>query len=71
MSEQQGQQSAHPAAGNEWSVYQCAHGCVHVRIDHVTLTFNEPDFHRFVKMLGEPHARVAECHRHRRRLRPH
>ena len=42
-----------------WAVYQCAHGCVHVRIDDVTLTFERPDFERLVRMLREAQHRLA------------
>ena len=43
----------------DWAVYQCPHGCVHVRIDNVTLTFDEPEFHRLVHLLGDAYVRLA------------
>ena len=47
------------ADAGDWAVYQCAHGCVHVRINNVRLTFNQPEFHRLVQLLGDAYVRLA------------
>lgn len=30
--------------GREWAVYRCMHGCLHVLLDRVSLTFTEDEF---------------------------
>lgn len=43
----------------EWSVYQCPHGCLHVRLNNVLLTFTEREFQRLVRMLGDAYVRLS------------
>jgi hypothetical protein len=31
-------------SGREWAVYRCMHGCLHVLLDRVSLTFTEDEF---------------------------
>ena len=42
-----------------WAVYQCVNGCVHVRLQHVTLTFNPCEFAQLVKLVGEAFVRLG------------
>ena len=43
----------------ECSVHRCAHGCLHVAINNVTLTFTEPEFQHLVHLLAEAAIRLA------------
>jgi hypothetical protein len=41
------------------AVYQCANGCVHVRLRQVTLTFSACEFAELVELLGEAYVRLC------------
>jgi hypothetical protein len=43
----------------EWAVYQCANGCVHLRLQHLTLTFSTCEFAQLVRLLGEAQMRLG------------
>lgn len=43
----------------EWAVYQCAHGCLHVRLKNLTLTFSALEFHDLVRLLGDAYVRLS------------
>jgi hypothetical protein len=58
------------AENDEWCVYQCPHGCVHVRLNNVTLTFTEPDFQRLVHLLRDAFVRLS-VRDAARQVRPH
>ncbi|NUR53610.1 MAG: hypothetical protein HOQ29_04120 [Acidobacteria bacterium] len=47
------------AAQHTWAVYQCPQGCLHVRLDNLTLTFSGPQFRRLVELLGEAYVRLG------------
>jgi hypothetical protein len=42
-----------------WAVYQCVNGCVHVRLNHLTLTFSAGEFDQLVKLLGDAFVRLG------------
>lgn len=54
----------------ECSVHRCPHGCLHVAINNVTLTFTEPEFQHLVHLLAEASLRLATCSP-LTRVRPH
>ncbi|MBI2189631.1 MAG: hypothetical protein HYU37_21310 [Acidobacteria bacterium] len=43
----------------KWAVYQCPKGCVHVRLQNVTLTLSPCEFAQFVEMLGDAYVRLG------------
>ena len=43
----------------EWAVYRCVNGCVHLRLQHLTLTFSTCEFAQLVELLGEAYARLV------------
>jgi len=43
----------------EWAVYQCVNGCVHLRLQHLTLTFSACEFAQLVSLLGEAYVRLG------------
>jgi len=43
----------------EWAVYQCVNGCVHLRLQHLSLTFSACEFAQFVKLVGDAYARLV------------
>jgi hypothetical protein len=48
-----------PSMANEWAVYQCANGCVHVRLQHVTLTFSPCEFTQLAHLFAEACIRLG------------
>lgn len=46
------------SATNEWAVYQCIRGCVHLQLQHLTLTFSACEFAQLVRLLGEAQMRL-------------
>ncbi len=42
-----------------WSVYQCANGCMHVRLNQVTLTFSAGEFAQLAQMIGDAYVRLC------------
>jgi len=42
----------------KWAVYQCTNGCVHVRLQNVTLTFSQREYAQLVEMLGDAYVRL-------------
>jgi hypothetical protein len=56
----------------EWAVYRCAHGCLHVVIDRITLTLTADEFNGRLTLMGRASDRfrpamVAELDE----IRPH
>jgi len=45
----------------EWAVYQCVNGCVHVRLQHVTLTFSPCEFTQLARLLDDARAGSSAC----------
>jgi len=43
----------------KWGVYQCTTGCVHVRLQNITLTFSPGEFAQLVEMLGDAYVRLG------------
>jgi hypothetical protein len=43
----------------KWAVYQCTNGCVHVRLQNVTLTFSPAEFAQLVEMMGDAYVRLG------------
>jgi len=43
----------------KWTVHQCSDGCVHIRLQNVTLTFSPRDFAQLVEMLGDAYVRLG------------
>ena len=37
--------------GREWAVYRCRHGCLHLLLDRVSLTFREDEFRAVQALL--------------------
>jgi hypothetical protein len=35
----------------EWAVYRCGHGCLHVTLDRLMLTFTEIEFHALQDLM--------------------
>lgn len=35
----------------DWEVYRCPSGCVHLRLQHVTLSFDEDEFGDFARLV--------------------
>jgi hypothetical protein len=58
------------AERNEWAVYQCPQGCLHVRLDNLTLTFSAEQFGQLIELLGEAYVRLA-VRETVRTVRPH
>jgi hypothetical protein len=50
-------QSANP--GDDRSVYQCPHRCLHVRLNNLTLTFTVARFQHLTPLLTDASARLA------------
>lgn len=55
-----------PERGNEalskapgWAVYQCVNGCVHVRLQNLTLSFSAGEFATLVKLVGDAYVRLG------------
>ena len=44
----------------KWAVYQCAIGCVHLRLQNVTLTFSPGEFAQLVETMGDAYVRLGE-----------
>lgn len=42
----------------QWAVCQCGDGCLHVRLNHVTLTFTPREFGELVQLLGDAFVRL-------------
>jgi hypothetical protein len=42
-----------------WAVYQCVNGCVHIRLQNLTLTFSAGEFAQLVKLLGDAYVRLG------------
>lgn len=42
-----------------WAVYQCTNGCVHVRLQNVTLTFSPREFAQLVQLVGDAYVRLG------------
>jgi hypothetical protein len=34
-----------------WAIYRCGHGCLHVTLDRLMLTFTEGEFHAFRDLM--------------------
>ena len=47
------------SATAEWAVYQCVSGCVHLRLQHLTLTFSASEFAQLVSLVGEAYVRLG------------
>ena len=47
------------ARGPKWAVYKCANGCMHVRLQNVTLTFSPDEFAQLVEMMGDAYVRLG------------
>lgn len=43
----------------EWAVYQCVNGCVHLRLQHLTLTFSACEFAELVKLVADAYVRLG------------
>jgi hypothetical protein len=42
-----------------WAVYQCTNGCVHVRLQDVTLTFSPCEFAQLAQLVEEACTRLG------------
>ena len=42
-----------------WAVYQCVNGCVHVRLNHVVLTFSGGEFAQLAKLIADAYVRLG------------
>jgi hypothetical protein len=42
-----------------WAVGHCVNGCVHVRLERLTLTLSAPALAELVQLLGEAYVRLA------------
>lgn len=49
----------HQSTAAEWAVYQCVNGCVHVRLQHVTLTFSPCEFTQLAQLVDEACVRLG------------
>jgi hypothetical protein len=52
-------QHEHHSTAAEWAVYQCVNGCVHVRLQHVTLTFSPCEFTQLAQLFDEARNRLG------------
>jgi hypothetical protein len=43
----------------EWAIYRCGHGCLHVTLDRMMLTFTEVEFLAFHDLLRRASERMA------------
>lgn len=67
LPDERGLRMDHAREGNDdapertagWAVYQCVNGCVHVRLQHVTLTFSPCEFAQLAQLIGEARARFG------------
>ena len=41
------------------AVYQCRHGCLHLRVHCVTLTLQPEEFHQLAMLVCDAHIRLA------------
>lgn len=48
-----------PSTASEWAVYQCANGCLHVRLQHVTLTFSPSEFTQLTHLFHDACTRLG------------
>lgn len=42
-----------------WAVYQCVSGCIHVRLNYVTLTFSGGEFAQLAQLIGDAYVRLG------------
>ena len=42
-----------------WAVYQSSHGCVHLRLGNLTLTFSAAELHDLVRLLCDAYVRLS------------
>ncbi len=40
-----------PPAGDEWAIHRWANGCIHLRMQHLTLTFSPGEFAQFARLV--------------------
>lgn len=56
----------------EWRIYCCAHGCVHVALDRVTLTLTQAEFYALQDLMCRASQRFPPPESHRTSdTRPH
>ncbi|MBI3047148.1 MAG: hypothetical protein HYY76_02450 [Acidobacteria bacterium] len=44
---------------SRWAVYQCTNGCIHVRLQNVTVTLTLREFAQLVELLGDAYVRLG------------
>jgi hypothetical protein len=44
----------------EWGVQQCSHGCVHITLDRITMTFTELELYALKDLLDRACTQVAQ-----------
>lgn len=49
----------HHSTADAWAVYPCVNGCVHVRLQHVTLTFSPCEFAQLARLVDEASQRLG------------
>jgi hypothetical protein len=59
MHESRNETGGAPAQTHGWAVYQCVNGCVHLRLNHVTLTFSAGEFAQLAQLIGDPYVRLG------------
>lgn len=59
MHESRNERDEAPAETHGWAVYQCANGCVHLRLNHVTLTFSAGEFAQLAQLIGDAYVRLG------------
>jgi hypothetical protein len=49
----------HAEGSGEWAIYQCRNGCVHVRLQHVTLSFSPCEFSQLAALFEQACVRLG------------
>jgi hypothetical protein len=55
----------------EWAIYRCGHGCLHVTLDRLMLTFTEVEFHAFQDLMRRACERLPRVTTPAADIRPH
>jgi hypothetical protein len=55
----------------EWAIYRCGHGCLHLTLDRLMLTFTEAEFHAFQDLMRRAGERLQALMQGPAEIRPH
>jgi hypothetical protein len=46
-------------AERNWAIHACAHGCMHLSLDRVTLTLSQPEFQALLELMHRARRRFV------------